>query len=84
MAAQPTQQQHRVAPGACPQEVDMILAGLVALGHGQLLAHTTSISRRKMGKKRTHKQDKDSNPRPRIKPLRHPHWATIQTLSPTH
>ena len=51
MAAQPTQQQHRVAPGACPQEVDMILAGLVALGHGQLLAHTTSISRRKTGKK---------------------------------
>jgi len=51
MAAQPTQQQHRVAPGACPREVDMILAGLVALGHGQLLAHTTSFSRRKMGKR---------------------------------
>ena len=50
MAAQPTQQQHRVAPGACPREVDMILAGLVALGHGQLLAHT-SFSRRKMGKR---------------------------------
>ena len=51
MAAQPTQQQHRVAPGACPREVDMILAGLVALGHGHLLAHTTSISRRKWEKR---------------------------------
>jgi hypothetical protein len=62
---------------------DTILAGLVALGHGQLLAQT-SISRRKKRKKRTHKQDKDSNPRPRIKPQGHPHWATIQILSPTH
>jgi hypothetical protein len=29
----------------------MILAGLAALGHGQLLAQTTSISRRKTEKK---------------------------------
>jgi hypothetical protein len=50
----------------------MILAGLAALGHGQLLAQTTSISRRKMEKKRTHKQDKDSKPSPMYKTTKAP------------
>jgi hypothetical protein len=52
-------------------QLDMILAGLAALGHGQLLAHTTSIFRRKTEKKENSQARQGFKPSPtchRFKP----------------